>query len=74
MVNVGRNFGRTNSCPTCLAEEDNQEHLFVCENLDKSAENLYLNLFSTDIGKMKNAIDTGENNIRKREKILNAQI
>ena len=74
MINVGGNFGRKNSCPICLSEEDKQEHLFVCEKLDNLEENLYLNLFSNDIEKMEKAIDTGDKNIRKREKIANEQI
>ena len=72
MVDVGRNFGRNNCCPVCLIEEDNQEHLFLCDKL-YSIDNLYNDLFSNDMEKVKTAIDTGYNAIRKREKIVNAQ-
>ena len=74
MVNVGRNFGRVNRCPACLVEEDNQEHLFLCDKYDISADNLYNDLFCDDVEKVKTAIDIGDNSLRKREKIVNAQI
>ena len=48
--------------------------MFLCDKYDISANNLYNDLFCDDVEKVKTAIDIGDNSLRKREKIVNAQI
>ena len=73
MINVGKNFGRLNKCKACLIEDDNQEHLFLCDRLNDSilTDTDYNDLFSEQLEKQKNVINIGVNVLRQRDKITN---
>ena len=74
MINVGHNFGRKMPCPLCNNGNDDQEHLFKRimiklnnENLYKSIEEKYEDIYSMNTDKLINIAKLCESIIRTRE-------
>ena len=73
MTKVGSNLGQTNPCPTCefYVSLDSQIHLFNCEKLNTSNDNIqYEDIYSNDMTKVSAYADKIDKLLRKREIIL----
>ena len=70
MIKVGANYGIQSKCPICLKEDDNQEHLFLCEQFNKEQIINPNDFFTDQQNTLKIATDKLDQILRKREKIL----
>ena len=73
MIKTGSNFGQTKPCPTCefYVSLDSQVHLFSCEKLNTSNDNIeYDDIYSNDMAKVSAYADKIDKLLRKREIIL----
>ena len=80
MTNVATNFSHSYadlSCPLCRSSSDTQEHLLSCSTLKNEvpdlkllSKNLYKDIFSNNISKMKKAIILLDIAMKKREELL----
>ena len=73
MIKLGSNFGETKPCPTCevYVSLDSQRHLFNCEKLNASNDNIqYEDIYSNDMTKVSAYADKIDKLLRKREIIL----
>ena len=76
MIDVGNNFGQTKPCPTwqIYVSLDSQEHLFRCEVLNNSKDNIeYDDVYSNSMRKVSHYADKIDRILRKREVILKKQ-
>ena len=78
MINVGKNYGRSNPCPLCKTNElDTQQHLFDCILLKLSSPLLYSmnklsynDIFSSDLQKLIKIAKICEEIYQKRKHLL----